>query len=76
MNEEWRFRAHELIKKQTVELVHAMGAEADITIDVGYPFVLNDESLNAMARESGEEYMGALWGVVNGPRSLSSLSEA
>jgi hippurate hydrolase len=58
MNEEWRFKAHELIKKQTIELVHAMGAEADIMIDVGYPFVLNDETLNAMARKKGEEYVG------------------
>ena len=59
MNEEWRFHAHELIKKQTLELVHAMGAEAEITIDVGYPFVLNDETLNNAARKKGEEYVGA-----------------
>jgi amidohydrolase len=59
MDEAWRFKAHELIKKQTVELVAAMGAEAEIKIDVGYPFVLNDEPLNAMARKKGEEYVGA-----------------
>ncbi len=59
MNEAWRFHAHELIKKQTIELVHAMGAEAEIIIDVGYPFVLNDEALNAVAREKGEVYIGA-----------------
>ena len=39
MDETWRYKAHELIKKQTVELVAAMGAEADVLIDVGYPFV-------------------------------------
>jgi amidohydrolase len=59
MNEEWRFRAHELIRKQTIGLVQAMGAEAEIKIDVGYPFVLNDETLNALARKKGEEYVGA-----------------
>jgi len=59
MNEEWRFAAHELIKKQTTELVAAMGAHADIHIDVGYPFVLNNESLNEAARALGEEYVGA-----------------
>lgn len=58
MNEEWRFAAHELIKKQTTELVHAMGAEAEIFIDVGYPFVLNDEQLNDFARKQGEAYVG------------------
>ena len=59
MNEAWRFHAHELIKKQTIELVHAMGAEAEIIIDIGYPFVLNDEALNAAARAKGEAYIGA-----------------
>ncbi len=59
MNEEWRFKAHELIKKQTIELVTALGAEASIHIDVGYPFVLNDEVLGNAARKKAEEYMGA-----------------
>lgn len=58
MNEEWRFQAHELIKKQTIELVAAMGAIAEIKIDVGYPFVMNDEELNAFARKKGEEFVG------------------
>ncbi len=58
MNEAWRFKAHELIKKQTSELVQAMGATADINIDVGYPFVLNDEKLNTQARKLGEKYVG------------------
>jgi hippurate hydrolase len=58
MNEEWRFKAHELIKKQTTELVQAMGAEAIIHIDVGYPFVLNNEALgNATIIRAGE-YLG------------------
>ncbi len=59
MNEEWRFKAHELIIKQTKELVAAMGAEADVNIDVGYPFVLNDEALCAQARKNAEAYAGA-----------------
>lgn len=59
MNEEWRFKAHELIKEQTKNLVHAMGAEADVTIDVGYPFVKNDPALSASARTLAEEFAGA-----------------
>ena len=58
MNEEWRFKAHELIKKQSTELVYAMGGEIDITIDVGYPFVLNNEKLTSTAWLSAEEYAG------------------
>ncbi|MEO7766279.1 MAG: M20 family metallopeptidase [Ferruginibacter sp.] len=58
MNEEWRFKAHELIKKLSRELVHSMGAEIDIRIDVGYPFVLNNEKLTAAARSKAELYLG------------------
>jgi hippurate hydrolase len=58
MNEEWRFKAHELITTQTVEIAKMMGAEADITIDVGYPFVLNDEQLHPLAKAKAIEYMG------------------
>ena len=58
MNEEWRFKAHELIIKQTKELVAAMGAEATIHIDVGYPFVLNDEALCEQARKNAELFAG------------------
>jgi hippurate hydrolase len=45
MNEDWRYKAHGLIKKQAEELVHAMGGEIDVRIDVGYPFVLNNQQL-------------------------------
>ncbi len=58
MDEAWRFKAHELIKKQTTELVAAMGAEASIHIDVGYPFVLNDHMLCAEARQLAEKFAG------------------
>ena len=58
MNEDWRFKAHELIIKQTRELVAAMGAEADIRIDVGYPFVYNDPELSAAAMELAKEFAG------------------
>ncbi len=59
MNEEWRFQAHELIKKQTTALVAAMGATAEIRIDVGYPFVLNNEQLSAEAMSNAMLYAGA-----------------
>lgn len=58
MNEEWRFKAHELIKKQTTELVEAMGATAEVKVDVGYPFVLNDEKLSAQAKQQAILYAG------------------
>jgi amidohydrolase len=59
MDEEWRFRAHDLIRRQVTELAHAMGADADIKIDVGYPVVFNNEKLSLRAREIGESFMGS-----------------
>jgi amidohydrolase len=58
MDEEWRYKAHQLITKQTTELVAAMGAEADVLIDVGYPFVDNDVSLTDAAWALAKEYWG------------------
>src|SRR5580698_4532154 len=49
MDEEWRFKAHELIRREATGLVQSMGAEIDLHIDVGYPVVLNNEKLNAQA---------------------------
>lgn len=58
MDEEWRFRAHELIRKQATELVQSMGAEIDLHIDVGYPMVYNNEVLDRVARAEAREFMG------------------
>jgi amidohydrolase len=59
MDEGWRFRAHELIRKLATGLVESMGAEIDLHIDVGYPMVYNNEALDALAREQAREYVGA-----------------
>lgn len=58
MDEEWRFRAHDLIRKLATELVHSMGADLDVHIDVGYPAVYNDEALNLQARGQAGIYLG------------------
>ncbi|MFI5132791.1 MAG: M20 family metallopeptidase [Chitinophagales bacterium] len=58
-DEQWRFKAHELIKKISTELVHSLGAEIDVHIDVGYPAVQNNEQLNKVARTKAEEFMGS-----------------
>src|ERR1700761_2829192 len=58
MDEEWRFRAHELIRKLATELAHGMGAEIDLHIDVGYPMVYNNEALDKVARLEAAQFMG------------------
>jgi hippurate hydrolase len=59
MDEKWRFKAHDIIRKLSTELVHSMGAEIDVHIDVGYPTVYNNEDLNNSARKIAESYLGA-----------------
>jgi hippurate hydrolase len=59
MDESWRFAAHQLIRKTAIELVHSMGAEIDMHIDVGYPTVYNNEALNEIARTEAEYLLGA-----------------
>ncbi len=58
MDEEWRFKAHELIRKITTDLVTSMGGTVDLHIDVGYPCVMNNDKVNDSARKKAEEYMG------------------
>ncbi len=58
MDEEWRYKAHELITKQAKELVESMGAEIEIKIDKGYPAVYNNESLNKLVSDLGKEFLG------------------
>lgn len=59
MDEQWRFRAHDLIRQLATDLVHSMGAEIDLHIDVGYPMVYNNEALDKVARVEAAQFMGA-----------------
>ncbi len=58
MDEAWRFKAHELIRKQAIGLVESMGGEIDLLIDVGYPTVDNDPSFTGANWQLAEMYMG------------------
>jgi len=58
MDEEWRKKAHELIRKQCTELAESLGASIDVHIDIGYPSVYNNEKLNEKARSLAAAYSG------------------
>ncbi len=58
MDEEWRAKAHQLIRHHATQLVQAMGAEIALHIDVGYPTVYNNEALTTLAKNIAEMYMG------------------
>lgn len=59
MDEEWRFKAHELIRKIATDLVTSMGGRIELLIDIGYPSVYNNEALNELAKQKATDFIGA-----------------
>ncbi len=59
LDEKWRFRAHELIRRIAESTAAAMGATVDVHIDIGYPAVMNNEDLYVVVRKLAEEFAGA-----------------
>ncbi|HEX6914075.1 MAG TPA: M20 family metallopeptidase [Chitinophagaceae bacterium] len=59
MDEGWRRKAHDIIRQHATGMAHALGAEIDLHIDVGYPCVDNDEQLTGQAWKLAEEFLGA-----------------
>lgn len=58
MDEAWRFEAHQLIKDIVHSLANAMGGSAEIDINVGYPFLKNEEILTNNSIAFAKEYLG------------------
>lgn len=44
MDETWRFKAHELIRRQALAIAEGMGASCEVNILVGYPCLINDDA--------------------------------
>ena len=58
MDEEWRKEAHIIMKKMAEEMASSMGATCDFRVDVGYPFVYNDDVVTEFARGAAKDYLG------------------
>jgi len=58
MDEAWRTKAHDLIRKQAKGIAEASGAEIELHIDVGYPTVDNDPTLTETGWQLANAYMG------------------
>lgn len=58
MNEEWRFKAHELIKNICKKTGEISGVDIDVEIDVGYPFVINNQELTHEVKRRAVEFAG------------------
>ncbi len=58
-DEEWRQELHSLIPQFTVDLCRSMGGDCIVDLSVGYPVLLNDESITERARTVAVELLGA-----------------
>ena len=58
MNEEWRLIAHKKIAKIAKGIASSMGAECEIEIKIGYPFLQNNPELTEKAINLAKEYLG------------------
>ena len=58
MNEEWRFKAHQLMKNMAHQIALSMGGQCDLDIKVGYPTLYNDPSLTNRVKVVSSQYLG------------------
>lgn len=58
LDEKWRFEAHQHIKDMAEGIAKGMGGSCSVNIDVGYPYLNNDESTTFRAQKAAEIYLG------------------
>lgn len=59
LDENWRAEVKELIRKVINNTAEAYGANAEIRIESGYPFLKNDEALTERLSKHAESFMGS-----------------
>ncbi len=58
MDEDWRFRAHDLFRRVVQRTAEAHGATAEVEVRKGYPALYNHEAPTNLVREAATEYLG------------------
>lgn len=58
MGEDWRRRAHDLIRRIVTQTAAAHGATADVDVRVGYPALVNDPDAAGFVRDAAHAYAG------------------
>lgn len=58
MDEDWRFRAHDLMRRVATHTAQALGAKVDADIVVGYPALYNHPEATDFVRRAASEYVG------------------
>lgn len=59
MDEDWRFRAHDLVRRVVEHTALAFGADVDVDIVVGYPALFNHPDETDFVRSAASEYVGS-----------------
>ena len=57
-NEDWRFKAHDKMKKIANSICESAGGTCDFDIKIGYPFLVNDEYITQTSIEAAQNYLG------------------
>jgi amidohydrolase len=58
LDEEWREKAHERMKKMAENIAESMGGSCDFKISKGYPFLVNEENLTEQVAAFAGDYIG------------------
>jgi len=58
MDEEWRYRAHQIIKDTATSIARGMGGDVDVDIRVGYPSLKNEVTITQKAFRHAQAYLG------------------
>ena len=58
MNEEWRYEAHEHIKRIAEHTAQAMGGSCDVDIHIGYPCLVNHAGETSFVHQSMIDFLG------------------
>ncbi len=59
MDEDWREKAHQMIKRIGEKVAESMGGSCDIKVDKGYPSLFNNVKLANNSKSAAIEYLGA-----------------
>ena len=58
LNEEWRAKAHQKMKKMAEGIAESMGGSCDFEVRRGYPYLQNDEKLTEKLQSAAKDYLG------------------
>ncbi len=59
LDEKWRLEAHDKMVKMATMIAESMGGKCEFEVRKGYPFLHNDETLTAKAKQHAIEFLGS-----------------